>query len=609
MRLQRSLLESSQAMERSLERLSSGQRINRPSDDATGQSVASALDLRSRVYGQAIRNANDTVSALNIADGAFGELSNVLIRLGELASSAANGSLSLTQRQTLDAEATQLTTEFNRLVASTRFNGRSLVDGSLGELATQLGFGNNERLGISIGDTLARNVGTGAFDSVSTGSLSGDVSGSSVSGDFNGDGNLDFVMPLLIPGQLEVMYGDGAGGFSSATVSFSGGLALSSELAVADVNNDGRDDLLGLRGDSLNVLLSNGSSFAAASVVTTGISDFAVTDVNGDGGMDIVAARGSDLVTFLGASTGSFSETASIATGLSATALVVGDFNGDGIADTAVTNGTNLRVLNGSTSGAYAAGALSSFGSMNTQNLKAADLNHDGIADLVSGNITHLKVAFGQSDGTFGSVSSYATPTGAADYSIVDVNGDGNLDLARVNSSNGVSYALNNGAGEFNDIRSITASISTLSILGAGDVDNDGVVDFVPISEDGAFTGYQVLSQETERSTSIARVNLTSAAEARSSFDQISLISERLAQERGKLGAALSRLGSAIGMLGTRQEGYISASSRIKDVDVAVEASEALRLSIRQSISQSVLAQANLSPRIALSLLLDTRGE
>ena len=590
-------------MSRVFERLSSGQRINRAADDPAGLAASLSLDLKSRVYTQGIRNANDGISAVNIADGTLNELSNVLGRLSELATSAANGSLSRIQRLTLDTEATQLTSEFNRLLSSTEFNGQKILDGSFAQLAVQLGFGTNESLRVGIGSKLAQRRGDGSFTGEAASFGVSDASGTQVSGDFNGDGFLDVALATLWPGQVDILYGTGDGTFNTATVTMNGGVAIVSDLAVADVDNDGRDDLIGNRGGTLSLIRGSASGLGSASTVATGISDFVVADFNGDGRADIVSSSGSSISFWSGLGTGSFSAGATTSAGLTVSALVSGDFNGDGIVDVAATNGTAVRVLTGTSSGTFALGASSTVTSLNVGNLKARDLNHDGIDDLVWGDGTHLRVSMGSSGGAFGSTQSYATSSIASDFSIVDVNGDGNLDLARANSSNGVSYLLNDGAGGFNDQRTFATTVSALTTLAAGDFNGDGVVDFLALSEDPAFTGYRFYSQNTTNSTSIARLDLTTAANARSSLSTIDRISARLAQERGQLGASLSRLSSALNTLTSQRDETSAASSRIRDADIGAEASERVRLSIVQSAATSLLAQANLAPQIALSLL------
>ena len=103
--VQRALDGATSALGRTTERLSSGQPINRARDDAAGLAISSTLGAKSRVYTQAIRNGNDAISALSIADGTYNQLSDILIRTRELATQSSNGSFSLTQRLSLDKEA------------------------------------------------------------------------------------------------------------------------------------------------------------------------------------------------------------------------------------------------------------------------------------------------------------------------------------------------------------------------------------------------------------------------------------------------------------------------------------------------------------------------
>lgn len=121
------------------ERLASGQRINRASDDAAGLAIASTLDATSRVLSKALANVNDGISLLSIADGAMRELGTILIRVKELATQSANGSYSSIQRRALDEEGQKLRDEYNRILATTTFNGVKLLDGSQSSVAIQAG--------------------------------------------------------------------------------------------------------------------------------------------------------------------------------------------------------------------------------------------------------------------------------------------------------------------------------------------------------------------------------------------------------------------------------------------------------------------------------------
>jgi len=115
----------------SVERISSGLRINRAADDAAGLAISVALRSDLRALRQAVRNANDGISLINVTEGALNEQSGILIRLRELASQAATGTVGSTERQTIQLEFDALRLEIDRIANTTEFNGQKLVDGSL----------------------------------------------------------------------------------------------------------------------------------------------------------------------------------------------------------------------------------------------------------------------------------------------------------------------------------------------------------------------------------------------------------------------------------------------------------------------------------------------
>lgn len=120
----------------SVERISSGIRINRGADDAAGLAISEALRSDIRGLRQAVRNANDGISLINVAEGALNEQSSILIRLRELASQAATGTVGSTERATIQLEFSSLRNEIDRIAATTQFNGQGLVDGSLASSAS-----------------------------------------------------------------------------------------------------------------------------------------------------------------------------------------------------------------------------------------------------------------------------------------------------------------------------------------------------------------------------------------------------------------------------------------------------------------------------------------
>ena len=127
---QRNLNTSQAALATSLQRLSSGLRINSAKDDAAGLAIASRFTAQINGLNQAARNANDGISLAQTAEGALGEVTNNLQRIRELAVQSANSTNSASDRASLDAEATQLISEITRVASQTSFNGLNLLDGS-----------------------------------------------------------------------------------------------------------------------------------------------------------------------------------------------------------------------------------------------------------------------------------------------------------------------------------------------------------------------------------------------------------------------------------------------------------------------------------------------
>ncbi|MDC0357485.1 flagellin [Oligoflexia bacterium] len=136
---QKHLGSSTRALHTAFERLSSGLRINRAMDDAAGLAIAESLKADARIASVAIRNANDGVSIIAIADGAIGQITNILSRLGELAEQSANGVYGNDQRSALQLEFTALMSEMERIAMTTEFNGTRVLSGGA-TVAFQVGF-------------------------------------------------------------------------------------------------------------------------------------------------------------------------------------------------------------------------------------------------------------------------------------------------------------------------------------------------------------------------------------------------------------------------------------------------------------------------------------
>lgn len=172
---QRNLEQTSRSLSRSLERLSSGSRINRAGDDAAGLAISEGLTSQVRGLRQAVRNANDSLGFLNTAEGALAEMTNITQRLRELAIQAANGAIGNKERGFLDDELEALLEEMNRIADQTEFNGTKLLDGSFTETDLQVGVNKGDSISFTIGDARTTSLGALAIISGAQNRLSAQV--------------------------------------------------------------------------------------------------------------------------------------------------------------------------------------------------------------------------------------------------------------------------------------------------------------------------------------------------------------------------------------------------------------------------------------------------
>ncbi|MDB4308957.1 flagellin [Porticoccaceae bacterium] len=149
------LAKNDRAMTQTMERLSTGQRINSASDDAAGLAIASKMTSQIRGLDQAVRNGNDAISMLQTADGAMIEVSNMLQRMRELSVQGGNGTLSSSDLTALNTEFVALRTEIDRIADNTQWNGDNLLDGSAGTagvITFQVGYEADQTITADVGD-------------------------------------------------------------------------------------------------------------------------------------------------------------------------------------------------------------------------------------------------------------------------------------------------------------------------------------------------------------------------------------------------------------------------------------------------------------------------
>lgn len=610
LRAQRKLSVNTAKLGTVFERLSSGQRINKASDDAASLAIAESLTTDARVYTQAIRNVNDGVSALNIAQGALEQLTVILIRQKELATQSANGSYSLEQRRSLNIEANALVDEFNRIVESAEFNGRKLLDPNAGDLWIQAGYGLDGAIRFGLSDALARTVGDGTFQdytSYDAGSFANSITG----GDLNGDGITDLAVTNRTDQTISVLLGNGNGTFRARSQFNAGPTPV--EMTIGDFNGDGVLDLVNNNdpGGTFSVLLGNGNGTFQALVSFSSIGNLrsvATGDFNGDGNLDLVGPTSGDTVnTFLGNGNGTFQADAIYNVGSAPEKVAVQDLNGDGVLDLAVNNtgDDTLSILLGMGDGTFETVNLLGTGSQSSPaKVMAGDFNGDGAADLVLTEYgdNQVSIFLGKGDGNFDAKLSFDAGTNPRWMDLGDFNGDGITDLTiNARADDKASILLGNGDGTFNAKMTFTNGITPYSITTA-DLNGDGVLDMAVSDSDGGGAVNILLGNSTETAT-IARLNLNTQAEALDAMSVIDQGMNRVAQELAGIGATQSRFEVAISNLENSRDNYLAAHSQIVDADIATDSAEMIRTKILQQAATAVLGQANQQPALVLALL------
>lgn len=596
-RARRRLDEADLAFGRALSRLSSGMRINRAADDAAGLAVALGLGVNSRVFGQALRNGNDGISLLSVVDGALSNLSNITQRQLELAEQAANGSLTASQRRSLQQESNSLTREYNRILQSTTFNDTELMRYGLSPLTLQMGFGTRGSISFDRNYDLSRIAGAGTFTQTVDSPTFGGSSGQPIMAvDWNGDGKMDLVS------FNNIALGDGAGGFTGEV-----SLGLRSAVGVADMNGDGRNDLIvqNNNGTLGTYILRPGSQQFVSSSVAANTS-MKVGDFNGDGVPDVgVLTAVGNLSIAYGTSSGSFT---SGPTGSFSGVYIdfnVGDVNGDGRDDIVARNSVNSNIdtILASSEGAFSRVSTSSAA---IGSFELLDYDNDGRDDLVTMTSGTLTLWTSSGNGTF-----TATKTQGFKYNSMslkeshDMNGDGLKDLIFMTSTEyGALLIDSNGTFTLSEVMTLPyASDTTMS---AADMNGDGINDLVLNDFSGGEASFIIALHDTTRSTDAQFVSLQTQLEARAALTALQAQLERINLERGRIGSIQSRVDSALRTVEATAENLTAARSRILDADVASESAELARFSILRNSATAVLAQANQIPSLTLQLLRDS---
>ncbi|QOC21216.1 flagellar protein FlaB [Wenzhouxiangella sp. AB-CW3] len=590
---QRNLGQSQGALATSLERLSSGLRINSAKDDAAGLAISERFTTQIRGLNQAVRNSNDGISLAQTAEGALGELNNNLQRIRELAVQSANATNSNADRAALDQEVQQRLAEIDRIAEQTSFNGRNVLDGTFGNATFQVGANVGQTIGVDL-NTSMRLDSIGAVATTSSVDTSGLIS--------EGQDGVSGAAAVSTTGEIDLAQLD----FS--TVSGSAATFTTDDLTLGDFGTGTEFTVTAPGGTTVTVELVSGDNSSLNSL-SVAISDAAAlttganfsTSVSGDGieftALDNSAGNFSFGGTDAGLLTaGDTDDVAGVADDSSAnvTFTVTGPTaTGTGFSSEITLNSDLSGSISDLVTAINAAGSGFSVAANTAGELVfTSDDEGDGVIGI-SGDDAFFNGLTTTTEGDEAQASvAGSTIEVAGDFSIQigDASAvavaDGTYDSAQ-----GLVDAINlalagEGRASLNDDNEIVLSAQeTITVTAGGDAATLG---FDAVSEaGGSLVGTNVLDVDGANDT-IFRVDaaLTSVSDLRSDF-----------------GAVQNRFESTIANLNATVENLESSRSRIQDADFAAETANLTRAQILQQAGISVLSQANAQPQNVLGLL------
>ncbi|TAJ30688.1 MAG: hypothetical protein EPO64_02995 [Nitrospirae bacterium] len=637
---QRNLGLNNSALAKSLERLSSGLRVNRAADDAAGLSIANKLNFQARGLNQAVRNVGDATSLVQTAEGAFGVATNILGRLRELAVQAASDTNTSSDRTALQAEGSLLVAELDRMAKTTQFNGATLVDGSFTTAKIQVGANADQTISFSLGDLRSSQLGKFAAFSVaiasgigSTGAAGQSGFANITAGQFTLNGQLtgattttdDQVSVLELQykaagvGATSIALGSGltsaGAGLSEAAMSFSAASASTSNIAyelaagtgalyingtaITSLANGCGTSMIsvGVTGSVIN-LYSTNSAFVSAlvqKVNAAGITNVTAR-INNDGSTYVlVAAKGTDIrLAYSGAAGVSVG---SMLSNFGLASQVVGSGNAS----------SEISTYNGQSSAIAKAAAINSVQSKSGVTATALANNYSQAAAVGAGGLS-----------TNDLIINNVAITATSGITASDGNGALRAAINAKTSQTGVTASVNSSGylvltatdGRNISVYSASANANTITGVAVGVNEYRSSVQFKSQSDvtfGGTTTNIGSASTTTpyaaDLTNSVSLIDLTTQNGANTAITSIDAALTQLNKARGDVGALQNRVELTGQFLQTSAENQTAAESRIRDADFAFETAKYTRNQVMVQAGTAILAQANSSTQIALQLL------
>lgn len=592
---QRQLSIANNSIGKSLERLSSGLRINRAADDAAGLAIATRLQAQVRGLQQAARNANNAISLVQTAEGALNSVTNILQRLRELAVQAASDDNTDSDRTALNNEAKQLREELTRLSQTVEFNGTTLLDGSFSGKKFQIGSNANQTLTFEIADVRATAIGKFASQTVNVGD-------GIAAPTTNGAGNLS-AGEFTINGTNVLATSDSddqvsvlaiGGGTVTSTQVVSGGGSYNTSLLTASLFINGTViSLSGQTGSTVASLVTDIASLVNAASIT-GVTARVIESSN----LIIEANAGRSLVIgFSNTGATAFSTASAVGSALGIGAAFVGSsgttsaittFNGQSssIAKAAAVNGIKSTT---SVTATVSSTSVTFTNAVSTATLSSGDLFINGV------NIGAVTVATNDSDGALAAAINAQSDTTGVKASV----SSGKLTLTASDGRN-ITIAATS------DVQTALGNSSDVTFTGRvgivrGSFDLTSTKNFTisgTTSDIGSITATTYVT-----SGNLSTLAITSRTLANQAITQVDSALDAINTSRSSIGAVQSRLQTTIEFLDTAAENQAASESRIRDADFALETAQFTRSQILVQAATAILAQANAQPQVALQLL------